>query len=455
MEATRRMADFVLATSLDRIPPQVLNLAKACLLDTVGVTVLGTRTPWGKIITDFARATGAKGSSTVFGVEGQRYQPLAAALANGTCAHGFELDDVHYPSISHPGAVVVPVALSLGEATDVSGKVLLEAVIVGYDVMGRVGASIASSHLAKGFHPTGTFGLFGATAACAKILDLDLEEIQDAFGLAGSLASGIFQFSIGGSMVKRLHAGHAAESGMKAALLAQRGFTGPREILEGKYGFCRVFTDAPEEVDWAKMLDGLGERYAVEEISVKPSPACGVLHAVVDCLRMIDAEKKVAADQIEEIVVSGSENLAYMHNDYQPNSILSAQYSLPFTVGMAVEGKIDDFSAYLDESILRDQGVLTAGAKVKTEIDAAINEAYPDKFGARVAIRFKDGEVIEKSMKNPKGSTDAPFSDEELEMKFRAAAEGTLGKTKADTLIERINSIETLPRARDLLEGIY
>jgi 2-methylcitrate dehydratase PrpD len=455
MKETQELSEFVYSTSLNKVPDRVLNLVKDYILDLIGVGIFATKTPWGKIIIDFCRENSASGNSTIFGVSSERYKPLLAALANGTCAHGFELDDVHSPSISHPGAVTIPAALSLGETCNASGKKLLESVIVGYEVMGRIGAVISKSHIAKGFHPTGTFGVFGAGAACSKILDLSREEIQDAFGIAGSSASGIMQFSIGGSMVKRIHAGNAAEQGMKSALLARKGFTGPREILEGKYGFFRVFTDIDGRIDWGEMLKGLGKKYMIEEISTKSSPACNILHPVVDCIEWISTKRKINEDQVEEILVSGHENLIHEHNTYEPDSILSAQYSLPFTVGLAIKGKIHDPSVYLDESILKNKEILKIGSKVKTKLDDNIQKAFPGKFGAKVSIKFGDGEIIEKMVSTPKGSYDNPFSQDELEIKFRTLVRDSLEENKADLLIRRIYSIESLKNIRELFRNIY
>lgn len=455
MNETQNISEFVYSISFNKIPDRILDLAKRYILDLIGSAIFGTKTPWGKIIIDFSLSNSGNGDSTILGVTGGRYRPLMAALANGTCAHGFELDDVHSPSISHPGAAVIPAVLALGETYNVSGKNIIESVIVGYEVMGRIGSAIAANHIAKGFHPTGTFGVFGAAAACSKLLGLSPDEIQDALGIAGSSASGIMQFSIKGSMVKRIHAGNAAEQGMKSALLAKKGFTGPREILEGKYGFCKVFTDIDGKIDWEKMVEGLGKKYKIEEINVKPSPACNILHAVVDCIKMIEVERKIYEEQMDEILVSGHENLIHEHNTYEPDSILSAQYSLPFTVGLTIEGKIDDPNVYLDESILKNKGILNIASKVRTKLDKDIQKDFPDKFGAKVSIRFKDGETIEKMVSNPKGSNDNPFSEEELEIKFRNLVEDSIGKDKTSILINRVNSIESIKNIRKLFKDIY
>ncbi|MFH1627612.1 MAG: MmgE/PrpD family protein [Pseudomonadota bacterium] len=451
---TDEIASFVQKLSWLGIPTDVQECAKLRMLDTLGVGIFATCTPWGQIITDFARQYGGIGGSALWGKCEKKISPLYAALANGTCAHGFELDDVHYPSISHPGSVIVPAALALAESLSATGINFLESIIVGYEVMGRIGSSIASHHLAKGFHPTGTFGVFGAAAACSKLLDLKASQIQDAMGVAGSFAAGLAQFSVTGSMVKRIHAGQAAESGMKAAILAKQGFTGPREILEGKYGFCRVFNQDPEAIDWNIMMEGLGKRYVVEEISVKPSAACGVLHAVIDCIQQIQSERSFKADDIKIITVLGHENLVHEHNVYKPDSILAAQYSLPFTVGLAVVGRIGDPRVYLDENILRDQKILQIAEKVTTVIDEKIQSAFPKKFGAGVAILFYDGSSMEKKIYDPRGTPEHPFTQNEMEAKFRLMTREIIHEQGIEMLLNKIKNLENVKDINVLFEMV-
>ncbi len=445
---TEDIANFVKQASWREFPSNVQAIAKMRLMDAIGVGIFASQTPWGRIVTDYAKQYGGTGESTLWGKIEKKVNPPSAALANGTCAHGFELDDVHYPSISHPGSVIVPSTLALAESLSSTGEKVLESLIIGYEIMGRIGTTIARNHLAMGFHPTGTFGTFGAAAACSKLLDLNHSQIQDAIGLAGSFASGLSQFSVTGSMVKRIHAGHASESGMKAALLAKRGFTGPREILEGKYGFCRVFNSESQAIDWNAMLEDIGTHYVVSEISVKPSAACGVLHAVIDCIQNILTEQPLEAKDIKQIQVAGHENLIHEHNVYEPDSILSAQYSLPFTVGLAVTKKIDNPKVYLNENILKDNEVLNVAKKVTTVLDEKIQLMFPKKFGAAVTIRFVDGSEIEKSVYDPKGSQGRPFTQSEMEEKFNFLTNEIIGESKGKSLIKKINKMEDVKNVK-------
>ncbi len=450
MNATRVLADFVSGLKPEKIPPEVLQKAVWLVLDTLGVAVFATQTRWGRIIIDYALKEACQGSSTILGVGDRCFRPGLAALANGTAAHGFELDDVHYPSISHPGSVVVPASLALAEQRESSGLEFLTSVVAGYEVMGRIGACMARTHLKKGFHPTGTFGAFGATAACGRILNLGTESLEHALGLTGSFASGVAQFAETGSMVKRIHAGHAAESGLKAARLAEMGFTGPREILEGKYGFVGVFNQDTAIPGWGRLMADLGERFIIQEISIKPSAACGVLHSVIDCVETMAQERPLEPSMIQEIRVFGHENLVHEHNVKRPGSILAAQYSLPFTVGLAVHGKIEDPRVYLDEAILSDQEILAVADKVHTEMDEEIQSAFPDRFGARVRVTFEDGTWIEHTVMDPPGSVVRPLSEQQLEKKFVNCVRHRFGDAGARRFMEKVLSLPALSTVRHL-----
>ncbi|MDG2112122.1 MAG: MmgE/PrpD family protein, partial [Actinomycetota bacterium] len=215
---TAELADFLagLAGSVD---PRLLVSATDRLVDTIGVTVFGATQPWSRAMIDHASVTGAVGRSTIVGGS-VATAPALAALANGASAHAFELDDVHEEAISHPGAVVVPAALALAEDLGSSGRDLLEAIVVGYEAMGRAGIAVGpAAHMLKGFHPTSMSGVFGAAAAAGRLLDFDGPKLNHAFGIAATLASGTMEFAASGGMAKRIHAGRAAEGGLTAALL--------------------------------------------------------------------------------------------------------------------------------------------------------------------------------------------------------------------------------------------
>ena len=447
--ATRKLADYVASLRFEDFPADVVATAKKCVLDYFGCALFATQTDMGKIITNYCRKGNFGGASILPGFE-HAYNSACAALANGTCAHGFELDDVNTPSISHPGAAIIPAAFALAEEKNKGGKKLLEAIAAGYEVMARVGSTIAAAHIGKGFHPTSSFGVFGAAAACCRLLGLNAGQTENAFGLAGSMASGLSQFSISGSMVKRIHAGKAAQQGVIIAELAADGFTGPPGILEGKLGFCRVFRDDNSAIRWERLTEKLGETWAILDTTFKPSPTCGVLHTSVEAIDRMKKDPDFSPETIEKILVIGSNNLANTHNVFEPDTILAAQYSLPFTLGMAVLGDLADPSPYLNDAILNDKAVLAMARKVRTEFNEELEALYPEHFSAHVKVFLKNGKILEEKIIDPKGAASNPFSDEELYNKYKTLAVTVLPEAKVTALAERIARLERLDTVRTL-----
>jgi 2-methylcitrate dehydratase PrpD len=243
------LGEFASNITFEYLPKEVVKRAKACIIDTLGVIIGGIDTEQSRKVVSLVEEMGGKQEATVFG--GKRKAPaINAALANGTTAHALDLDDGHAMAQLHPGSCVIPAALAMSEREDSSGRDLITAVIVGYEVMIRIGMAINPGHRDRGFHSTGTCGVFGAAAACGKILGLDAEEMVSALGLAGTQSSGLLESDHRGTMAKALHAGRAAQNGAYSAMLAKMGFTGPDTILEGREGFFRAY----------------GERCRMEEI---------------------------------------------------------------------------------------------------------------------------------------------------------------------------------------------
>lgn len=246
MHETVTLAKYASAFQYEDIPAQALQRAKNTLCDVVGAIVYGYGLPWSQIIVDYATAYGAGGSSRILGPGGSLVQPPMAALANGALAHGFALDGAAKPNAgAHPAATIFPAALAIAQERGFGGRDLITAFVAGTEVMLRIGYATKKSNEHRGFHAPGTTGPFGASVGAGRLLGFDTPKMTNALGIAASLSAGLVQFSrSGGGMVKRLHFGRAAESGVIAANLADRGFTGPHDIIEGEFGFLRVFCDA-------------------------------------------------------------------------------------------------------------------------------------------------------------------------------------------------------------------
>ena len=443
--ATSILSEFVASARRESMPPDTLELAKRCLLDTIGSMIIGATKPWSRIVTGFSTGdvlAGRNGSTIVGSTE--TAAASLAALANGTMGHGFEIDDGHFELMTHPGAVVVPAALALAERTGISGIEFLIAIVLGYELNGRAGAGVgAASHMLAGFYPTGTSGVFGATAAACRTLGADEVETVNAFGIAGSLASGIVEYSVSGGMVKRLHAGRAAEGGVTAASLAKSGFTGPTTVLEGKYGFCNMFSPQPSI---PLLLKGLGSDYKIRETSVKLYACCSDIHPVIDALLEIKARDSFALDEVKEVLVESTTKLNDLNNFDGTTSIMAAQYSVPFTVALALTHDMRDPAIY-HEGILHDVRLAAFQSKVQMRIGGDFDRIYPKVTAARVSVNLRDGRNLVATNWAPAGSAQNPLSGDQTEEKFMVLADRVLPAGRARKVAREVEQIE---RAADI-----
>ena len=411
---TRRLADFLVSLpgTLER---RLTERAVDYLVDTVGAAVYGATQPWSHAAIAHALATGGGGSCTVIGGE-RATSPAMAALANGASAHAFELDDVHEEAISHPGAVVIPAALALAEHLDRSGAELLDAIVVGYEAMGRAGLAVGpASHMLGGFHPTSMSGVFGAAAAAGCLLGFDGARMNHALGIAASMASGTMEFASSGGMAKRLHAGRAAEGGLTAALLADRGFEGSTDGLAGRYGFCRVFTDEPRV---ELLADRLGVRWMLDEITIKPWAACSDIHPMIQATCELRREHRIDPDRVVRVDAWGPTKAAEQNSLDGTVSVMAAQYSAQWNIAAAlVADPADPASYHADRIASRDLSRLQA---VVSSVSAApeFDATYAWRMGGRVRIELDDGTALERTVHGQRGSMHDPFGPADIDAKF-------------------------------------
>lgn len=445
--ATLALAEFVAHSNADRLPRELFRLAKLYVLDTLGVVVFGGTKPWSAAVARYARGLGASGPASVVGASWTA-PPAIASLVNGTAGHAFELDDVHDESLLHPGTVVVPAALAVAEATKASGRDFLAAVILGYELIARVGLGVGSlAHMMGGFHSTGTNGVFGSAAAAAKLLDGgNANTILHAMAIAASAAGGLMEFSQTGGMVKRLHAGRAAESGVMAAYLARDGFTGPTSALEGPYGYCSTYSRAPEP---ERLLVDLGRRFAIEEITVKAYACCSDLHATIDCVRELKTRRGFDVADIKRIVVEIYDKVIKQNALDGTTSIMAAQYSILFAISAGLLYDIADPRTYA-EATLRDPRIRELSGKIELRLDAEFDALYPRKLPARVIIETKDGQQHRAEVIYAKGHPMNPMSAAEIEAKFRRLAGTVLGPSAVAEAVERVDALDQAPSLTEL-----
>lgn len=438
-QETARLARYAAALDVAALPPEVVRRAKHCIADTIAAVLRGAGQADNRGLLDYAVRTGPGGRSRILGSDAPPVQAPAAALANGALAHALELDSLTRPTAGvHPGATLLPPALAIAQERGLGGRALIQAVVAGCEVMYRIGVATHHSNEVRGFHAPGTTGPFGAAVAAGRLLGLDERGMTSALGIAGSLAGGLMQFARAGSggMVKRLHLGRASESGVLAASLAAAGFTGPPDVIEGELGFLHVFCT---EWDMAALTDGLGERFDTLKICLKAYPCHITAHTPVQAVRELVAAHGFAAGDIAAIVVEGAERMVTMNGNKTPGDLQAAQYSVPFSVALAMVRDPRDPASF-DATALADPRIAALCRKV--ELRPAAGAGGRGNWASTVAVTLADGRRFERRCDAFKGMPELPLGEAELREKFLLVAGPRFAKT-APALFDRLMRLET------------
>ena len=438
---TRPLAAFASELAFAELTPPLVQKLKVAILDAVGCGLHGASLPWAQIVNRWVAAQGGPKEATLWN---QRFQgPCAGvALGLGVMIHSFDFDDYHNAKI-HPGAAVIPAALTVGEALNASGPEVLTAVAAGYEVMIRVSlATGPNASRLKGWHLTGTTGTFGAAAAAGNLLKLPVDDMASALGLAGTQSAGLWAFLADGAMSKRFHPGRASQSGVMAAFLARDGFRGPTQILEAADGgFCRATSDA---VDLSRAVDRLGATFFSADVNIKPYACCASSHSAVDALLDLKRRHGFAAAQVATVCVKTARGVQVQCGfDYRPAGAVRAQMSLQYIVAVAL---LED-AALLDqfaEAKLADPAVLDLARRVSIEVDPDIDRLYPERYANRVEIALLDGRRFETRVDFARGSGEHPLSFAEVAAKFKSLAAGAVSAERADRIIDAVASMDAL-----------
>lgn len=444
---TAQLAAFAAGLRYDDIPDAVVAHVRLCLLDTLGCGLFGSTLPWVEIVADTVAGIDDGEAAALWGGGGRASAPFAA-LVNGTAVHAFELDDLHRRSIVHPGSVVVSALLAAAAArraagaSPADGRDLVTAMVAGYEVAARVGQAVGGAHLVQGWHPTGTHGALGAAAAAGSILGLSADGMLHAIGTAGSHSSGLMaaQFS---SMVKRLHAGHAAQSGLMSALLAQRGFLGIPDLLENGYGgYLSTFSPTAEP---DLILRGLGTTWEIAEVGFKPYSTNGSCHPAIDALlAMRDAEGIALADVERVAIRCSTATFKHVGWDYEPDTVTTAQMNLPYIVSVVLadgDAFVDQFTA----ERIADPELVAFSRRVTVTPDPQIDAGGDAlRHATRIEVALTDGRVLSDHRTHARGSAASPMTDDEVRTKFRKLARKALGADEVSALEQTVARIEEL-----------
>jgi 2-methylcitrate dehydratase PrpD len=349
------------------------------------------------------------------------------------------MDDTYLPGNTHPGAVIIPSVLALGERELIDGKSFLVAVVAGYEVMNRVGRSIAPSCLGRGFHPTLVVGPVGAAAASGKVLGFDSALLLNAIGIATSHSSGTMEYTQSGGNVKRIHAGLAAFGGIRAALLAQAGITGPPTVLEGKCGLCHAFSNS---YDVNKLTSNLGKEFSIMEMSFKRHCVCYQIQAPLDATSKIVQEHGIKPNDIEEIVIGTNRDAVVgVGAIAEPEEVTAAQFSAPFSIAMYVVKGSNGFRDYTEEK-LKDPDIRALARRVRLEVDDEVQAMFPQKRAVRVTVRLKNGATYQEKLDGARGTPVNPITRGEVEDKFRDLATVVLSRSQAEEVIKLVEDLD-------------
>jgi 2-methylcitrate dehydratase PrpD len=443
---TEKLAAHTAAVRFADIPPAAIEKAKDCVLDQIGVELLGSTLEWNKIAYRYVAEMGGRGESTIVNY-GDRTPALDAAFVNATFGQGCELDDVGFAAGGHPGAATVPVALALCEKYRCTGRDFLAAVVVGWDVMYRLLLAVRPSSGKRGFHSHGIGAPFGAMATAARLMRLNDGQILHAFGIAGMHSSGTMEYDQTGGEVKRVIAGIAARGGIQAAMLAQLGLTGPPTIIEGKRGFLKVFAD---QVEPEEITRDLGREFKIIRIWFKLYPCVATVQGVIYTLSKLIEEHRFGAADVDEIRVGISEtSLSHGGAIYEPHDTASAQFSLPFSLAIRLLKNDNDLSFYMDPKLWTDPKVLALARKVKSYADP--NAIRDQNYNTTMEVKLTNGNVYKAFEPYPPGSPLNMVGRDVLRAKFRKMARAVLSEERIDKLIEAVDRFETYENAAELI----
>lgn len=440
--AVQRIADFVIDLRYEDLPDEVVTAAKLHALDALGCGLAAHALKEASFVVDAATEVATEGPAMAIGLPNGL--PAAdAALVNGTLCHALDYDDTHPDSVVHVSAGVTPAALAAAEVSGASGRDVVCALVIGNEISVRLGMAAGGRFHARGFHPTGVCGVFGATAAAARLRGLDAEQTAHALGIAGSMASGLLEFLADGAKTKPLHAGWAAHAGLTAARLAAHGATGPTTVLEGRRGFFGAYVHG-DSADVEGQVADLGVRWTTPQIAYKPYPACHYVHAPLDALAQLIAEEGLSANEVYAMVAVSDETGAALvlhppEDKRQPRTVYDAKFSLPYCLAaLLVHGRVGVESFTPDA--ITDPVVLELAGRVTAEVKHYA--PAPDAFPGAVRVVTHDGRTLEAELRYQRGGAENPMTTNDVVNKWRANAELALAQAAVGSLEAAVRHLE-------------
>jgi 2-methylcitrate dehydratase PrpD len=427
------LAEKIAALKPGGLPVSTTRKCEDLLIDVVGLCVTARNEDY---VASALAGWDDDGPCTVIG-HARTLNAAGAAFVNGTAAHGEDFDDTFEGGPVHAGAVIVPAVLAACERHNPDGRMALIGIAAGTEVLCRLSLVVPKAVHKAGFHPTAVFGAMGAAAGVSAALGLNTKQIVDALGIAGSMAGGIIEYLAEGAWTKRLHAGWAAQSGIRAALLARAGFVGPRTVFEGVHGLFHGFAHTAHG-DYDALTGDFGERWVTDTLAFKPYPCGTMAQPYIDCARRL-AARGVKAEDIDQIVCEVAEGTVHrlwepLADKQRPRNGYAAKFATPYLLATGfVHGGVG-LGAFTEKAI-RDPEVLALAARVKFAIDP--QNPYPANYTGHLRASLKDGSVIEERQPHLRGGAQEPLSRQDVADKFALNAEhGGWTGTQSDATLK-------------------
>lgn len=434
--ASQALAQYATSLKYEQIPSEVVERAKDCIIDTVAACVLGAHMPWTQIVIEYAKRNSAPGGSNVLGLDTKLRAPFAC-LCNGAAAHAFELDALCEPSVGmHPSAALGVPGLAVAQGRKKSGKALIEAFVAGFETLYRIGQATHHSPEKLGFHAPGVMGVYGVATVVAKLFDETPEQMAHAYGIAGSMSSGLMEFSQSGGLVKRLHLGRAAEGGFLAAALARDGFTGPSQVLEGKFGSLNTFC---RDAEPGYMSKDLGVVWHTMKTKFKRFACHANAQVPVSLVLDLKAKHGISGDDVASMSLEVNGKTLSHHNIPEPADLAMAQYSVPFSTALALYFDPTDPWIFCDKNV-QDPRVraLSKGATL-----ARMAGSSEVGMHTHVTLQLKNGQTVSAEGDNFKGTPTMPLTRGELLEKFLKLT-AHRSRPKAERLFSQLADAEKL-----------
>lgn len=449
MYLTERFADFIYDTNFEDLPADIVSLTKERILDSVGAILAGAGnwTYRDKFLA--ACKEQGLGDCSAFTTGDLKFPAARAAMIDATFGHSVELDDGHKFAGAHAGTVVVPVAFTLAKKHGLTGRDVINSVVLGYDIVYRIAAAMAPAQIDKGFHPTSNDDTLGAAATAGKLLGLNKEQLANALGLAGLYASGLMEATVTGQLSKCVMVGNAAASGMAAVYYAKEGMEGTTSVFEGKNGF---FFAKSQDVDAEKVCEGLGEKFVITDTYSKMYPTCRHAQPAIESALNLMEEYHFGPEDVDHVWV-GTHEVAYTLTGKikEPKDSGQAKFSSAYGIAVALYEK--GFGVcHLNPEYTSDPKYLELANRVTVEQDADVQAVYPTKRGAKVKIFLKDGRELSTEVYDLKGSPGNPVGFEEIKNKFVSNVKSMMSGEDLNRLIDMIMNLDQMDSVEPIME---